>query len=107
MSSLRTQLETCPPHRGEEILTHWDHDLFERLESFATSYVFQLAVTQPTVSRQDNPGGMRERYRPAIELRGHGIQRLDAAQASRLITQLEGSWFTRLFRPWPLGPGGQ
>ncbi|WP_127476716.1 hypothetical protein [Sulfurivermis fontis] len=87
----------------------FDHDLFgamSRLHELVTDrrLPVRLEVTRATVSREDNPGWMREVYRPAIDIhREGGVYRVDAAAARRVIGWLEGPWFARLFRAWPVG----
>lgn len=63
----------------------------------------RLDVTRATLSREDNPGWMRERYRPAIRLSRRADEHLlDAQAAWRAISWLEGPWYRRLYRTWPL-----
>lgn len=99
MSMLLGLLDVRPPHWSGNVIERWDNDRFNRLESFATSYLWTDSGTLNVF----RVGWMRETYRPAIVLhRAGSSDRPDAAAAKRLIAWLEGPWFTRLFRAWPL-----
>lgn len=86
----------------------FDHDLFGAMSRLHELVIdrrlpVRTEMVRSTVSREDNSGWMRERYRPAIRLiRRDAVWHLDAQQAWRVIRWFEGPWYRRFLRAWPL-----